>query len=81
MHLDGGVLVRLAGFLAAAGDLDVAGQPDPELDGVTAVTAGGLLAAQLRIAGRLEHLVQRRGVVAAVVQGTGRCRVRLGELR
>jgi hypothetical protein len=66
---------------SAAGDLDVAGDPDAELDHVTAGPAFGLLLAQLVVAGRLQCFLQRRREVAAVVEGAEAVAVRLGERR
>ena len=63
VHLDRGVL----GERAAAGDLDEHRDPDPELHRVAALPAGGLLGPQLGVAAGLQHLVQRPGVLAGVV--------------
>src|SRR5499427_384910 len=81
VDLDGGVLPRAALLHSRAGDLHVAGDADAELDHVAGRAPFGLLLAQIVVAGRRQRLVQRRRVVAAVVHGPERGRVRLGELR
>ena len=68
MHLDLGVLPRRAGFVAAAGDLDVGGHADTHGGPVPALAPGGLLGPQPGVVGGLNGTVQGPLVVAGVVQ-------------
>ena len=72
-HGDGAVLLDLAGAELGAepGPLDVRAEADAELSGLAALAPRGLLGAQLRVAGRLQHAVQRAPVRARVVVRAG----------
>ena len=79
MDLDRGVLPRPALLRARAGDLHVAGQADAELGHVAGGAPLGLLLPQVGVSGRVQRPGQRGRVVAAVVHGAERGRVRFGE--
>ena len=78
VDLDVGDLVGST-FHRDAGDLDVHRQADAQLGGVAAGAPVGLLSAQRVVARGGQHPVERSGVVAGVVDRTGRGGVRLGE--
>ena len=67
-HLE---LGRLPGGRVGRGDLHVGGEADAELPDVAAGAPALLLLAQIVVTRRGQHLVQRIGVLAAVVQGAG----------
>ena len=75
VELDRRQLRRLDG----RGHLDVRGQADAEGQRIGGGSPGGLLGAQLVVAGGLERPAQRRGVVADVVHRADAGGVRLGE--
>ena len=58
------------------GDLDVGRHADPEQLRIAGKATRLLLGTELGIAGRVEHTVDRRGIFAAVVRGSGRRGVR-----
>ena len=64
-------LGRLPVARVGRGDLHVGGDADAELPDVPAGSPALLLLAQVVVTRRGQHLVQRLGVLAAVVQGTG----------